>query len=114
MEARTMSFEAEVISGESRWSVERADCLTWLGGLPDDSVDLCLFSPPYEDARLYGEVGFTMRGQEWVDWMVTIFRACSRVCRGLVACVCEGKTKNYRYTATPFLLAADLHRAGFC
>jgi hypothetical protein len=29
------------------------------------------------------------------------------------ACVCEGQSKSYRYTAGPYLLAADLHRPGF-
>ena len=94
------------------WHVERADCLEWLATLPDDSVDLCLFSPPYEAARTYS-IGFNLRGQDWVDWMVKVFQACLRVCKGLVACVCEGQTRQFRWTATPALLMADLHRAGF-
>lgn len=105
---------ADVV-GEARWaswSVERADRLDWLNQLPADSVDLCCFSPPYEAARTYG-VDFKLKGQEWVDWMVATFRACSRVCKGLIACVCEGQTRGYRWSATPALLMADLHRAGF-
>lgn len=58
-------------------------------------------------------MGFNLRGQEWVDWMVEVFRECQRVCRGLVACVCECQTRKYRWSATPALLMADLHRAGF-
>jgi hypothetical protein len=46
--------------------------------------------------------------------MVQVFRECLRVCRGLVAMVVEGFTKNYRWSATPALLMADLHRAGIC
>jgi hypothetical protein len=32
--------------------------------------------------------------------------------RGLVAINCEGQTRDYRYLPAPFLLMADLHRAG--
>src|SRR2546422_5909083 len=45
--------------------------------------------------------------------MVKLLTECRRVCKGLVACVIEGKTRDFRYSATPILLAADLHRAGF-
>lgn len=88
-----------------------ADCLDWLREQPDDSVDLVFCSPPYEAARTYG-IGFKLRGQEWVDWCVVRFVECLRVCRGLVCWNVEGQTRNYRYSATPLLLAADLHRAG--
>src|SRR5690606_18335080 len=37
---------------------------------------------------------------------------CCRVCRGVVAWVIEGQTRNYRYSCTPALLMADLHRRG--
>lgn len=93
------------------YRVLHGDCLTVLPTLGNDSVDLCLFSPPYENARTYS-IGFDKRGQDWVDWMVQVFRECSRVCTGLVACVCEGTTRQYRWSVTPALLMADLHRAG--
>jgi hypothetical protein len=35
-----------------------------------------------------------------------------RVCKGLVAFVVQGRTRAYRWSATPALLMADLHRAG--
>lgn len=79
--------------------------------LADRSVDLVLCSPPYEAARTYG-IDFNLRNQDWVDWAVTGFRECLRVCRGLVAWVVEGQTRNFRWSATPALLKADLHRAG--
>lgn len=85
--------------------------LAFLGSLPDDSVDLLCCSPPYETARTYS-IGFAKAGQEWVDWMVAVVRAAAPKVKGLIAVVCEGQTRKYRYSATPFLLAADLHRAG--
>ena len=45
--------------------------------------------------------------------MVDLVRDASRICKGPILIVCEGRTKKYRYSAVPYLLAADLHRAGF-
>lgn len=91
--------------------IQVGDCLEVMRGMPNDSVDLVFTSPPYEAARTYG-IGFGMRGQQWVDWSIERFVECLRVCRGLVAWVVEGQTKNFDYTATPFLLVADLKRRG--
>lgn len=77
----------------------------------DDSCDLIVGSPPYEAARTYG-IDFTLRGQDWVDWMVERMREMVRVCRGMVCMVVEGQTRKFRWSATPALLMADLHRAG--
>ena len=87
------------------------DCLDVMKDWPDGSVDLVFCSPPYEDARTYG-IDFKMKGQAWVDWAMRRFVECLRVSKGLVAWVIEGKTRQFRYTATPILLMADLHRAG--
>lgn len=76
----------------------------------DKSIDLVLCSPPYEDARTYG-IEFGLKGQAWVEWAIPRFLECLRVSRGLVAWVIEGKTKDFRWSATPALLMADLHRA---
>lgn len=89
----------------------QGDALDVLGQLPQSSVDLVFGSPPYEDARTYG-LDFRLTGQDWVDWMVQRVLASLRVCRGLVAFVVEGKTRQFRWSATPVLLMADLHRAG--
>lgn len=87
------------------------DCLPEMRDWPNDCVDLVFCSPPYEDARTYG-MDFKLKGQEWVDWALPRFVECVRVCRGLVCWVVEGKTKQFRWSATPALLMADLHRAG--
>jgi hypothetical protein len=60
-----------------------------------DSVDLVFGSPPYEDARTYG-IDFKLKGQDWVDWMVDVYRASLRVSKGLVAFVVQGKTRKFR------------------
>ncbi len=97
--------------------MECCDAIEWLNRQPADSADLVFGSPPYEMARLYLEggknLGVARKTEEWIAWMVEVYRAAQRVCKGLVAFVVAGQTKNYRWSAGPALLAADLHRAGF-
>lgn len=90
-----------------------ADAIDFLNSLEDDSVSLLFTSPPYENARTYGLAGKLPAGQAWVDWMVAVVRAAAPKVTGLIAINCEGQTRGYRYSAVPFLLMADLHRAGF-
>lgn len=93
------------------YALKQGDCLELLRSMDSGCVDLVFTSPPYEDARTYG-IDFSLKGQEYVDWCVDRYLECYRVCRGLVAWVIEGKTRNYEYSATPMLLAADLKRRG--
>ncbi len=89
----------------------QADFMDWADEQPDDIADLVFGSPPYEDARTYG-IDFRLKGQKWVNWMFRAITRSLRLCRGLVAFVVEGKTRKFRWSATPALLMADLHRAG--
>ncbi|HUU93145.1 MAG TPA: site-specific DNA-methyltransferase [Phycisphaerae bacterium] len=89
----------------------RGDWLPLMAAMPAASVDLVFGSPPYEDARTY-DMDFKLKGQDWVDWMVEVVRASLRVSKGLVGFVVEGRTRKFRWSATPALLMADLHRAG--
>lgn len=98
-----MKPSATLITGDS------FDVLRTMG---DNSVDLVVTSPPYEDARTYSLDRKMLKGQAWVDWYFPYCCEMARVSRGLVVVVVEGKTRNFRYSATPMLLAADLHRAG--
>lgn len=79
--------------------------------MPEDLVDLVFGSPPYEDARTYG-IDFNLKGQDWVDWMVEIYEESVRISKGLVAFVVQGRTRKFKWSCTPALLIADLHRAG--
>ena len=90
----------------------QGDCLEVMRSLPPRRVDLVFGSPPYEDARTYG-IDFKLKGQEWVDWMVKVYRESLRISKGLVAFVVQGRTRKYEWSCTPALLIADLHRAGF-
>lgn len=105
----------DVIGGRATWSVEAADCLEWLRALPDGCASLLMCSPPYSSARLYLEdgkdLGIARQGETWVEWMTPICLEMARVAR-LCVVVVDGVTEDRRYDMTPFLLAADLHRAG--
>ncbi len=89
------------------------DCLEVLATLPDDSIDLIITSPPYLSARTYGREDIARGLEEWVAWMVKFVTIASPKCKGLIAINCEGQTRKFKYLPAPFLLAADLHRAGF-
>lgn len=96
--------------------VEQGDCLEWLRDQPADSVHLIFGSPPYENARLYLEggenLGIARDVDAWVSWMVEVYKASLHCCTGLVAFVVEGRTTNYRWSASPALLMAALVQEG--
>lgn len=93
-------------------SIIAGDCLSVMSTMPDNSVDLVFCSPPYESARAYGDLNYSLSGEAWVAWSVVRYLECVRVCRGLVAWVVEGQTRKFRWSAAPALLMADLHRRG--
>lgn len=92
----------------------RGNCLDIMQSMKKGSVDLVFGSPPYENARTYGkELEFDLKGQDWVDWMVEVFKASLRVSKGLVAFVVgHGKNGVHDWSAAPALLMADLKRTG--
>lgn len=96
------------------WQFILGDCIKQMKAMPE--VDLVFGSPPYEQARLYLEggknLGVARKTTEWVAWMADVQEAAQERCRGLVAFVVAGQTKNYRWSAGPALLIAELHRRG--
>src|SRR5262249_44055101 len=88
-----------------RWRVEQADCLAWFAAQPAHSLDLFFGPPPYEDARLYLEngrdEGIARDTEAWVAWMIRVYAAALRCCKGLVAFVVAGRTVGYRWSAAP-------------
>jgi len=103
------SLTREVLEGKRKWSVETADCISWLNRLPEGCVDLVFFSPPYEDCRTYG-IGFSLKGMEWVNWMRDVVQACARVSSGLVVVNMSSKVRNHRYSCAVEWLVTDLTR----
>jgi hypothetical protein len=98
-----------ILADDERYRIDRADALVWLRGLPDRSVNLVFFSPPYEAQRTYG-VGFKRKRQQWVDWLRPIVVECSRVSTGLVCVNMSAPVVGGAYTASVEWLVADLTR----
>src|ERR1035437_9639271 len=69
--------------------------------LADQSVDLTLASPPYQDARRYGRDDIALDAQEWVDFMLQATQEALRVTCGLVLWVVSGVAKEKAYQAGP-------------
>jgi DNA modification methylase len=80
--------------------------------MPDDSVDLVFGSPPYPSARTYG-IDFCMDPETWATWMLERWREWARISKGAVCMVVDDSTENFSYGGGPFLLGANLVRAGF-
>lgn len=91
-------------------SINVGDCLEGMRKLPADCVDLVFDSPPYSDARTYG-IGFSLKGQAWVDWMIERTVEALRLAP-LVCTVIEARTEHFSWGAEPVLLMADLVRRG--
>lgn len=96
--------------GEASWAFQVGDCRN----LPfeDDTFDLVFCSPPYESQRSYSELDFNLSGDEFVQWAADCFMECLRVSKGLVAWVIEGYTEDFEYSASPFLLMAEIKKRG--
>lgn len=91
-----------------------ADCLEALGAMPADSVDLVFGSPPYGSQREY-DIGFKLRHDKYVRWLVVRMMEMLRVSRGLVAMVVQGASAgNYAWDATPAHLIVALQRQNVC
>lgn len=91
--------------------IVHSDALAWLSGQPDNSVDFILFSPPYENARQYEELKFSLAGEAFLDWLKPILKQCVRV-SPITCCVINGKTRDFEYSCVPEKLVADLSREG--
>jgi len=108
MTAPAIYHGPKVLSGHVKvWNV---DCLNYMIKMPSNLVDLVFCSPPYENARTSDPT--CLSDEAWVDWMTTVIMEAVRVCSGLVAVVCEGRTLDFSYSAVPFRLMASLHAEG--
>jgi hypothetical protein len=115
----TVSDPRWSLTVNERCRIGQADVFDFFASLPADSNDLVFGSGPYENARLYLEngvdLGISRNTDEWVKWMVEVYKAALRSCRGLVAFVVgNGRTRNYRWSGAPSRLETALLDAGIC
>ncbi len=114
-----MTAAVDFLTGQEKWHVEQGEVPAALKQLPDRSVDMCLFSPPYLEARMYKEdgknLGIMRKCEAWVEWMIDVIAECHRVTKGPVFCVCAGSTKKFNYQPGPEgLLYEWWKRGGDC
>lgn len=55
------------------------DCFELIKNLPDNSVDLVITSPPYSDIVNYGKQVSTQKPDDYVDWILPLFKEIYRV-----------------------------------
>jgi len=115
----TVSDPRWSLTVNERCRIGQADVFDFFASLPADSNDLVFGSGPYENARLYLEngvdLGISRNTDEWVKWMVEVYKAALRSSRGLVAFVVgNGRTRNYRWSGAPSRLETTLLDAGIC
>lgn len=90
-----------------RGIVIQGDCLQVLRSLPDASVDLTVFSPPYDDIRNYGggwSIDLPALGRELLRLTVD---------GGMVAMVIQDSTKDRAKTGTTFRTFTAWMEAGW-
>lgn len=97
-------------------STERMDVLDFLNGLPDDSVDLFLTSPPYNLEKKYGNSGIdAMRFSYFYGWLNMCLSEMSRILKpGGTLCLNLGQTRDWTEQLYPMdvMLFEDLRRMG--
>jgi DNA modification methylase len=87
-----------MLTQTQRLQVECADCLEWLNSLPAKSVALTIGSPPYpEKGERYVGGRKKWPTTDWVEWMLDVTHAATRVTRGPVLWVANGAIRNGEY-----------------
>jgi len=74
---------------DSHVTLLQGDALSVLKSMPDESVDMCMTSPPYWGLRNYhvdGQIGLEKTYQEYIDHLMQIFDEVKRVLKKTGTC----------------------------
>lgn len=98
-------------------STLKSDVLDFIEGLPDDSVDLYVTSPPYNVGKRYGDgpAADSMRFTYFHGWLMQIISEIGRTLKpGGVVCLNVGKTVDWQDHMLPMdiMLFENLRTAG--
>ncbi len=63
----------------SKFNILQGDCMELIKQQPDNSVDLVITSPPYSDIINYGKEVSIKKPEEYVDWILPLFKEIYRV-----------------------------------
>jgi DNA modification methylase len=61
------------------YNILEGDCFELIKNQPDNSVDLVITSPPYSDIVNYGKNVSTKKPDDYVDWILPLFKEIYRV-----------------------------------
>jgi DNA modification methylase len=86
------------------------DCLTGLRSLPDNTIDLVITSPPYDNLRVYNGAIFS-----W-DYLLEVIKELYRTIKigGVVVWVVNDKTERFSESGSSFKQALAFKKNGFC
>lgn len=62
-----------------KYNIINGDCFELIKQQPDNSVDLVVTSPPYSDIVNYGKAVSTKKPDDYVDWILPLFKEIHRV-----------------------------------
>jgi site-specific DNA-methyltransferase (adenine-specific) len=81
-------------------NILKGDCFELIKQQPDNSVDLVITSPPYSDIINYGQNVSTKKPNQYVDWILPLFKEIWRVLKPTGSFIlnindkCEGGVRN--------------------
>jgi DNA modification methylase len=98
-------------------STAKADVLDFFDGIPDDSIDAHISSPPYNLGKAYGECASadSMRHVYFHGFLMQVVSEMARTVKpGGVVCLNTGKTRDWQDCLMPMdvMLYDDLRKAG--
>ena len=82
------------------YKIIKGDCFELIKNQPDNSVDLIITSPPYSDIVNYGKKVSTKKPDDYVDWILPLFKEIYRVLKPSGSFIlnindkCEGGYRN--------------------
>ena len=62
-----------------KYKIIKGDCFDLIKRIPDNSIDLVITSPPYSDIVNYGKQVSTKKTDDYVDWILPLFKEIHRV-----------------------------------
>lgn len=74
------------------WAIHNSDCVEGMHAMPDNSIDLSIFSPPFGDLFVYSDserdIGNAGEKEDFIEHYMHFAKALTRVMRpGRIACV---------------------------
>lgn len=95
----------------TEYQLLQGDCVVWLKGVPDNSVDLVVTSPPYDNLRSYDGVAESWGQKVWEKVISDLYRVLKA--GGVVVWVVGDATVKGSETGTSFRQALYAMACGF-